>query len=235
MIGKISSIETLGTLDGPGIRFVVFMSGCTLRCKYCHNPETWHKDGKITEITPEELIEKISHYKPYFGDNGGVTFSGGEPLLQPDFLLDCLKLCKEQGIHTCIDTAGVGLGDYADILNYTDLVILDVKAIDEAEYLELTGRDIKYYNEFLSQLKNSDCDIWLRQVVVPGINNTATHMTALRDYADTIPNVKKVELLPHRTMGITKYESLGMEYPLAGVPDLTQEELDYLNTFIIKE
>lgn len=232
MIGNISSIETLGTLDGPGIRFVVFFYGCSLRCKYCHNPETWHNDSKYTAMSALELVEKIDHYKNYFGENGGVTFSGGEPLLQPEFLVECLKLCKEKGIHTCIDTAGVGLGDYHEILKYTDLVILDVKAIDETEYRELTGRDISHYNNFLSQLKDSNCKVWIRQVIVPGINNTKENVINLKNYALSIPNVEKIELLPYKTMGIAKYKSMGIPYSLENTPELSQEELDYLNTFL---
>lgn len=231
MIGRISSVETLGTLDGPGIRYVAFLYGCSLRCKYCHNPETWH-GKKFEELSPTALVDKIEHYRNYFGETGGVTFSGGEPLLQPEFLVECLKLCKEKGIHTCIDTAGVGLGDYAEILKYTDLVILDIKAVDELEYKDLTGRDISHFKTFLSQLKKSHCKVWIRQVIVPGINNTKDHILALNDYVKSIPNVEKVELLPYRTMGVTKYKTLNIPYSLDGIPDLSQEELDYLNTFL---
>lgn len=231
MTGKINSIETLGTLDGPGIRFVVFLQGCSLRCKYCHNPETWHETGKFEEMSATELVEKIEHYKNYFENHGGVTFSGGEPLLQPEFLLECLKLCKEKGIHTCIDTAGVGFGDYTEILKYLDLVILDIKAVDETEYKEITGRDMSAFREFLSQAISSNTKLWLRQVIVPGINNDKAHILAFKEYASTIPNVEKIELLPYRTMGVTKYKSLNIPYPLENVPDLSQEELDYLNTF----
>jgi pyruvate formate lyase activating enzyme len=148
------------------------------------------------------------------------------------FLVECLKLCKEKGIHTCIDTAGVGLGDYDEILKYCDLVILDIKAVDELEYKDLTGRDIGSFQNFLSQLKKSHCKVWIRQVIVPGINNTKDHVLALKEYVKSIPNVEKVELLPYRTMGVTKYKSLNIPYQLDGTPDLSQEELDYLNTFL---
>ena len=232
MTGKISSIETLGTLDGPGIRFVVFLYGCSLRCKYCHNPETWHSGAKYDELTPTELVEKIEHYKNYFGKNGGVTFSGGEPLLQPEFLLECLKLCKEKGIHTCLDTAGVGFGDYNEILKYTDLVILDVKAVDPIEYKAFTGRDISHFNQFLDSVVEHNKKLWIRQVVVPGINNTEEHMLQLKKYVKAIPNIEKVELLPYKTMGITKYQNLNIPYPLENTPELSQKELDYLKTFI---
>ena len=169
--GRINSIETLGTLDGPGVRFVVFLQGCQLRCKYCHNPETWSMEGESQIVSSDELIERIEKYRNYFGEDGGVTFSGGEPLLQPEFLVDMLKKCREKNIHTVIDTAGVGFGDYDEILRLVDLVILDVKAVDANEYKELTGRDIKYFNQFVKSLNKVDKPVWLRQVVVPTIND----------------------------------------------------------------
>ena len=155
MNGFINSIETLGTLDGPGIRFVVFLQGCKLRCLYCHNPETWNTVSKdAVEITPQELVGKVEKYKNYYGEHGGVTFSGGEPLLQPEFLLECLKLCKEKNIHTCLDTAGFGFGNYEEILKYVDLIILDIKAIEENEYSFITGQKMKKFFEFLEAAQN---------------------------------------------------------------------------------
>ena len=150
IVGNINSVESMGLVDGPGIRYVVFLQGCKLRCLYCHNPETWDINAKCEQITPQQLIKKIVRFKSYFGSDGGVTFSGGEPLLQPEFLLECLRLCKKSGINTALDTAGVGFGDYEEILKYTDLVILDVKAVDENEYKQITGQDMKRFNEFLS-------------------------------------------------------------------------------------
>ena len=164
--GNIDSFETMGLVDGPGVRFVVFMQGCPLRCAYCHNPETWTSVKKI-EITAEELVKKILKYVPYFGDDGGVTFSGGEPLKQPKFLLEALRECKKHGLHTCLDTSGFG-DDYEEIFDYVDLVILDVKAIDKEKYKALTGQAIDKYNKFLETCQAKNKKLWLRQVIVPG-------------------------------------------------------------------
>lgn len=234
ILGRISSIESMGLLDGPGIRFVAFLQGCKLRCKYCHNPETWDVNGRSKITSPEELIKKISRFKNYFGTDGGVTFSGGEPLLQPEFLLECLKLCKKENIHTCIDTAGVGFGEYDEILDYTDLVILDIKAVDEGEYRELTGQDIKYFNQFLSVTQRKNKKLWLRQVIVPNMNDDREHIVALCEFAKKLKNVEKVELLPYKTIGVHKYRDLNIPYRLDGVPELSEEKLDELNK-ILKE
>ncbi|MBE5741220.1 MAG: pyruvate formate lyase-activating protein [Clostridiales bacterium] len=230
--GRINSIETLGTLDGPGVRFVAFLQGCKLRCKYCHNPETWNIKGESKIITSSELVNKIEKYKNYFGDKGGVTFSGGEPLLQPEFLLSCLKLCKEKNIHTCIDTAGVGFGDYDEILKYTDLVILDIKAVNEDEYTELTGQPMTFFREFLSQAIKANKKFWLRQVIVPTINDDKKHIDLLKSFASNIPNVEKIELLPYKTIGVHKYRTLNLPYRLEGIPELSQEKLDELNRYL---
>ena len=234
ILGRISSIESMGLLDGPGIRFVAFLQGCKLRCKYCHNPETWDVNGRSQITSPEELTKKISRFKNYFGTDGGVTFSGGEPLLQPEFLLECLKLCKKENIHTCIDTAGVGFGEYDEILDYTDLVILDIKAVDEGEYRELTGQDIKYFNQFLSVTQRKNKKLWLRQVIVPNMNDDREHIVALCEFAKKLKNVEKVELLPYKTIGVHKYRDLNIPYRLDSVPELSEEKLDELNK-ILKE
>lgn len=234
ILGRISSIESMGLLDGPGIRFVTFLQGCKLRCKYCHNPETWDVNGRSQITSPEELIKKISRFRNYFGTDGGVTFSGGEPLLQPEFLIECLKLCKKENIHTCIDTAGVGFGEYDEILDYTDLVILDIKAVDEGEYRELTGQDIKYFNQFLSVTQRKNKKLWLRQVIVPDMNDDREHIVALCEFAKKLKNVEKVELLPYKTIGVHKYRDLNIPYRLDGVPELSEEKLDELNK-ILKE
>ena len=230
--GKISSIETLGTLDGPGVRFVVFLQGCKLRCKYCHNPETWNIDAEVETITPVALVGKVEKYKNYFGKDGGVTFSGGEPLLQPKFLLECLKLCKEKNIHTCLDTAGVGFGDYSEILKYTDLVILDIKAVEESEYIELTGQPIKFFKEFLTQAIKANKKFWLRQVIVPTINDDKEHILKLKEFASSISNVEKIELLPYKTIGVHKYKELNIPYRLDGIEELSESRLKELNKIL---
>lgn len=232
VIGNISSIETMGLVDGPGIRFVVFLQGCQMRCQYCHNPETWNLQESKMRLTPKELLKKVLRYRNYFGTEGGITFSGGEPLLQPDFLLACLKLCRENGIHTVLDTAGVGFGDYAEILHYTDLVILDIKAVDDTLYRTLTGIESKRYQQFLQACIEFQKPLWLRQVIVPSINDTPAQVQALRDFASKIPNVQKIELLPYKTMGITKYRELNISYPLEGIPDMDEMKCQELQAIL---
>ncbi len=232
MKGRINSIETLGTLDGPGIRFVVFFQGCKLRCLYCHNPETWDLKGEAIEISSKELVEKIEKYKNYFGQDGGVTFSGGEPLLQPEFLLECLKLCKEKNIHTCLDTAGFGFGNYKEILKYVDLVILDIKEVEESEYKTITGQKMNKFYEFLETAQKLNKKFWLRQVIVPNINDDKSHIEKLKQFASKIKNVEKIELLPYKTIGVHKYKTLNLPYRLENVPELGQEKLNELNSYL---
>ena len=232
MKGRINSIETMGLVDGPGIRFVSFFQGCKLRCLYCHNPETWALDGQSEEIEAQELVKKIERYKNYYGADGGATFSGGEPLLQPEFLLECLKLCKEKGINTAIDTAGVGFGDYDKILDYVDLVILDIKAVNPEDYKELTGQDIKFFNQFLSACQRKKKSLWLRQVIVPNINDDRKNVISLSNFVKQIKNVEKVELLPYKTIGVHKYKELNIPYRLNDVPELSEEKLDELNKIL---
>ena len=221
--GRIHSIESMGLVDGPGIRVVVFFQGCALRCKYCHNPDTWsHNDG--TEYTPEELVNKISIFRPYFENSGGgVTFSGGDPLRQPEFLLEVLKLCKQKGINTCLDTSGYGFGDYDEILKYTDIVLFDVKDITPEGYKNVTYMDIDQSLEFLDAMKRNNTKMWIRHVVVPGLTDGEEHIKAFNEYIKDIPNVEKVELLPYHLLGVNKYESLGIEYKLKGVPAMDKE------------
>ena len=215
--GRIHSIESMGLVDGPGIRVVVFFQGCALRCKYCHNPDTW-APNLGDEYTAEELVSKIKRFKPYFErSGGGVTFSGGDPLKQPEFLLEVLKLCKEEGISTCLDTAGYGLGDYDEILKYTDLVLYDVKDITREGYKNVTLMEIDATLNFLEAMKRNNTKMWIRHVVVPGLTDGEEHIKALNEYIKTIPNVEKVELLPYHLLGVNKYESMKLKYPLEGV------------------
>lgn len=232
MKGRINSIETMGLVDGPGIRFISFFQGCKLRCLYCHNPETWALDGQSEEIEAQELVKKIERYKNYYGADGGATFSGGEPLLQPEFLLECLKLCKEKGINTAIDTAGVGFGDYDEILKNCDLVILDVKAVDGEEYKKLVGQDIKFFNQFLEAVQKNGNRLWLRQVIVPGINDDEAHVLKLKKFAKKLKNVEKIELLPYKTIGVHKYQDLKIRYRLEGVPDMDEEKCQKLQQLL---
>lgn len=233
MIGKISSIETMGLVDGPGVRFVVFMQGCPLRCKYCHNPETWEINGKADEYSPKELIKKILNYKPYFKNNGGVTFSGGEPLMQKEFLLECLKLCKKENIHTCLDTAGSIL-NCKEILKYTDLVIFDIKGTNKKNYKEMTKFNIDNSIEFLNLCEKMEKKLWIRAVIVPGINDTKEYMNELIRFIKPLKNVEKVELLPYHTLGVHKYDDLKINYELKGVLDMDKDKCKKLEE-ILKE
>lgn len=231
--GSIDSVETMGLVDGPGIRYVVFLQGCKLRCLFCHNPETWKMEEK-NMTTAEELIDKIKRYKNYFGKEGGVTFSGGDPLCQPEFLLECLKQCKQEGIHTCLDTSGVGCNKeiYPEILSYTDLVILDIKAVTPEAYKKMTGYPMKDFLEFLELCQKLEKKLWLRQVIVPGINDTEEYILELKKYIKNIKNVERVELLPYHLYGVEKYKKLGISYRLDGVPAMKKEDLDKLNQIL---
>ena len=239
MQGFIHSIETMGLVDGPGVRTVVFFQGCALRCLYCHNPDTWAFAGGEA-FSPQQLVEKLLRYRPYYGRDGGVTFSGGEPLQQPEFLLEVLRLCKQAGLHTCLDTSGVGRGEYADILSLVDLLLYDVKHFEPQDYQKITGSPMAETLRFLKALQASKTPIWVRHVVVPGLTDTAEHLEGLYRYLATLQRVEKVELLPYHTMGVPKYEKLGVDYPLKGVPAADPEEtgrlsLAYFNRFMTEK
>lgn len=230
--GRIHSIESMGLVDGPGIRVVVFMQGCALRCLYCHNPDTWGK-GEAEEFTPEQLVNRIARFKTYFKNSGGgVTFSGGDPLRQPEFLLEALKLCKKEGIHTCLDTAGVGLGEYDEILKYTDLILYDVKHLTEEGYLDMTGIAKGEGDKFLEACKRSGTKLWIRQVVVPGKTDSVEYIKELNKFINSLDNVEKVELLPYHLLGVNKYEVMGIKYKLDGVPAMDKEECKKLYDYI---
>lgn len=231
MVGHIDSIETLGLVDGPGVRVVVFLQGCPLRCLFCHNPETWCINDKFL-ITPEELVRHIYKYRNYFGTDGGVTFSGGEPLFQHDFLLECLKLCKKMGINTCLDTSGSCNG-YEDILKYVDLVIWDVKALDSDSYRKMTGQDINISLDFLRYCQDNSVKMWIRQVIVPGINDNVDYINKLKMFIKPLKNIEKVELLPYHLLGVSKYKQLGIPYRLEGIPAMDKDKCDELYRALI--
>lgn len=233
-IGYVHSIETMGLVDGPGIRFVVFMQGCKLRCLFCHNPDTWKLETGL-EFTPDSLVKKIERYRPYFESTGGVTFSGGEPLLQDEFLLACLKLCKAKKIHTCIDTSGVGGTLKEEILTYTDLVMWDIKAITDSEYHDMVGLKIQESLDFLALCQKMKKPLWLRQVIVPGINDTEEYIHRLADFIRPIQNVEKIEFLPYELLGVYKYEELGIPYRLPDVPAMDQQRCDQLYQQLMQE
>ncbi len=217
----IHSIESMGLVDGPGIRTVVFLNGCRLRCRYCHNPDMWTAEKDQT-MMPEELVRRLIRFKPYYGSDGGVTFSGGEPLLQSDFLREVLPRCGEAGIHTCLDTAGVGCTDPESVLRYTDLILYDIKAYEPDLYQTVTGYPIDETLRFLETAQRMEKPLWIRHVVVPGLTDGETHLRGLAEYIRTLRNVQRVELLPYHTLGVHKYGMLGIPYPLEGVEPMDQ-------------
>ncbi len=233
MTGRIHSFESFGTVDGPGIRFVTFLQGCPLRCQYCHNPDTWEKGG--TEYTVEEVVARALRYKNYFGDKGGVTVTGGEPLVQIDFVTELFTALKEKGVHTCVDTSGItfnpdskaSIEKHEKLLEVADLFLLDIKHIDEDACIRLTGQSNKNTLAFARFLSEHNKPIWIRQVLVPGITDGEESLQRTREFIDTLKTVERVEVLPYHSMGEVKYEKLGMEYPLKGVEAPTKERVIY--------
>ena len=222
--GSVESIETLGLLDGPGIRTVVFLNGCTLRCKFCHNPEMFQK--RNNNYTPEELTKKIIRNKPYFKNGGGVTFSGGEPLLQSDFIIECAKILKKENINIAIDTAGVGLGNYDELLKYIDLVLLDIKHTEKKGYKEITTREMGEVDKFIKALNKSNTKVWIRQVIVPTITDDTEDLYKLRDFINSIDSITRVDLLKYHDLGKYKWEALNVPYELEGIRLATDEDID---------
>ena len=233
--GYIHSIETMGLVDGPNIRTVIFMQGCPLRCKFCHNPDTWELKSNFM-MTSKEVVDEVRKYRTYIEMGGGVTFSGGEPLLQSEFLLDMLKLCKKAGFHTCIDTSGTGYSkQYLDeILKYTDLVILDIKAIDRKNYEEITFRKMDMFNYFIERLKINNNKLWIRQVIMPGVNDNEEYILKLKEYIKQFNNVEKVELLPYHTLGLEKYKKLNIDYKLSNMEPMDKERCKELEELLNK-
>lgn len=225
--GSINTIETFGLVDGPGIRTVVFLNGCKLRCKYCHNPEMWKQ--KIPDTTPLELAQKIIRNKPYFKrNNGGVTFSGGEPLLQSDFIIEVAKILKKENIHIAIDTSGVGNGNYEEILKYVDLVILDIKQVTREDYFNLTGYNIDESINFIETLNKSNKKVWIRQVVVPGQMDNELYLNRLVEVLKKIKNIEKITFLPYHTLGVEKYKKLNIDYPYKDILPMDKVKCDKL-------
>lgn len=224
---KIHSTDSFGTVDGPGIRFLVFLQGCPLKCKYCHNRDTWNmQDGQY--ISLDTIFNKIIKYKEYIMPNGGgVTVSGGEPLLQSKFLIELFTKLKKEGIHTCIDTSGMLpiTEDIKKLLSLTDLVLLDIKHIDPEKCKKLVGFSNKLELEFAQYLSNNNIPMWLRQVIIPGITNQKDDLIKLKKFFDSLCNIQKVELLPYHTLGKHKWKELGLKYDLDGIPDATDIDI----------
>lgn len=231
-IGYIHSLESFGSADGPGVRYIIFLSGCHMRCKYCHNPDTWKlKSGK--EYTPTKLLEIASKYRPYWGDEGGITVSGGEPLLQIDFLLELFTKAKQMGINTTLDTSGNPFttkepfySKWKKLMQVTDLVMLDIKHIDEKKHKELTGQSVSNILEMARQMSDLGVSMWIRHVLVPGINDGDKDLYRLSEFIHSLKTVKKVEILPYHTLGVFKWKNLGIPYSLEETNPPTQESVE---------
>ncbi len=234
MTGRINSIQTLGTVDGPGVRFVLFMQGCPLRCAYCHNPDTWDFAGGY-EVSAEEIFEKVKRYREYFCKDGGITVSGGEPTMQADFVRELFALCKNDGIHTALDTSGCVWNERVEtLLEVTDLCLLDYKMCNAEDYEKYTRCKKESVDHFLNELQKRSIDTWLRQVIVKGINDDPESVRKLYDVADSHPCVKKVELLKFRKLCAPKYENLGIEFPFGNFPETQAEDISAIMSAIGK-
>jgi pyruvate formate lyase activating enzyme len=224
--GRVHSIETFGTMDGPGIRYIVFMQGCPLRCSYCHNPDSWRLDSG-SEMSVSEIVTDIERYVPFIeSSGGGVTISGGEPTLQMEFLKELVSSVKKLGVHVCLDTSGyVDTGKVDEILESIDLVILDIKHMDREKHMELTGVDNEKILSFASHLSKRRINTWIRHVLVPGITDSPEHLQKMSEFISTLESVTKVELLPYHSMGKYKWELLGCKYKLEGTREATREDI----------
>ena len=235
MMGYVHSIQSLGTVDGPGVRFVAFLQGCHLRCKCCHNPDTWAREGG-TAYTAQGLVEQAMRYRAYFGAEGGITLSGGEPLLQPTFVQAVFAQCHREGIHTCLDTSGSVLTDEVKAaLAVTDRVLLDWKYTDEVSYREHVGCSLAAVEAFLTYVNEQKIPITLRQVIIPTVNDTAENVQRLRAVAARYACVDTVELLPFRTICQTKYDNMGRLFPFGHLPEPTAEKMAELNAILLQK
>lgn len=232
MIGHIHSTESFGAADGPGVRFIVFMQGCHMRCRYCHNPDTWKMDGG-DEVTADEILKRALRFKPYWGKDGGITISGGEPLLQIDFVIELFKKAKDLGINTCIDTAGNPFtkeepffSKFEELMKYTDLLLLDLKEINPTRHKDLTGFDNSNIIEMAKYLSEINKPVWIRHVLVPEHSDFDEDLDALGDFIDTLSNVDRVEILPYHTLGKFKWENLGIPYTLENISPPSAERIE---------
>ena len=230
--GRIHSVESFGSADGPGVRYIVFLKGCNMRGQYCHNPDTWAKDGGEL-MTPEEVLKKALRYKTYWKEKGGITVSGGEALLQIDFVTELFRLAKEKGVNTCLDTSGNPFSmeepfksKFDELMKYTDLFMLDIKHMDDAAHRKLTGQTNQNILEMAAYLSDHGKAMWIRHVLVPGITTDEDELHRLRSFLDTLKTVERVEVLPYHTLGVFKWKELGIPYQLEGVDPPTKEQID---------
>ena len=227
--GYVHSLESFGSVDGPGVRYVIFLTGCAMRCQFCHNPDTWNMRAG-TLYTAEELLKQALRYRTYWGNEGGITVSGGEPLLQIDFLIELFKKAKEQGVHTTLDTSGNPFtreepvfGKVQELMKYTDLVMLDIKEIEEDRHQLLTGHTNANILEMARYLDEIGKPVWIRHVLVPDLTDDEEGLADLKHFIDGLKTVKRVEILPYHTLGLFKWEKLGIKYPLEGVQPPSEE------------
>lgn len=232
MRGRIHSIESFGSVDGPGIRFIIFLQGCPMRCQFCHNPDSW-TTNQGEEKTADELLDQAERFRSYWGEKGGITVSGGEALMQIDFLIELFEKAHQRGINTCLDTSAQPFsrrepffGKFERLMAYTDTVLLDIKHIDDTEHRKLTRHSNSNILDCARYLSDIHKPVWIRHVLVPGITDNDEYLHQLRAFIDTLSNVERVDVLPYHTLGIFKYEKLGLDYPLAGVPTPTKERID---------
>ncbi|WP_381418224.1 pyruvate formate-lyase-activating protein [Staphylococcus hyicus] len=231
--GHIHSVESLGTVDGPGLRYILFLQGCLLRCLYCHNPDTWKVNTPSRRATADELIHEITPYLPYFqSSGGGVTVSGGEPLLQMPFITELFKLCHEHGIHTCIDTSLGCANDteafkkhFETLRHHTDLFMVDIKHIDDDKHRHLTGKSNQPILKFIQYLNEQHHPIWIRHVLVPGLTDAPEDLKKLGAFINSLDNVEKFEILPYHELGVHKWQALGVPYQLSSVAPPTDEDV----------
>ena len=230
--GYIHSLESFGSVDGPGVRYIIFTTGCAMRCQFCHNPDTWIM-SKGTEYTADELLNKAIKYRSYWGKEGGITVSGGEPLLQIDFLIELFEKAKEMGIHTTLDTSGNPFtreepffSKFERLMKSTDLILLDIKHIDDEQHKILTEQSNKNILDLARYLSDINKPVWIRHVLVPERNDKDEYLIRLREFIDTLQNVQKVEVLPYHTLGVYKWQELGYEYKLEGIEPPTKERVD---------
>jgi len=238
--GRVHSFETFGAVDGPGVRYIVFLQGCKMRCKYCHNPETWALD-KGDEYSPEQIIKQATRYKSYWKNGGGITVSGGEALLQIDFVIELFTLCHKQGINTCLDTSGNPFtreepfySKFKQLMEVTDLFILDIKQINNDKHKELTGWTNENILDMARELSDNGKHMWIRHVLVPGITTEEADQKELRKFIDSLNGVDKVEILPYHTLGVHMYEKMGIKYPLMDTPKPTKEEIEQANRIVVR-
>ena len=236
--GFVHSVESFGSVDGPGIRFLIFLQGCPMRCQFCHNPDSW-KTGIGEERTADELLDQAERFRAYWGENGGITVSGGEALLQIDFLLELFEKAKQRGIGTCLDTSAQlftrkspFFEKFERLMELTDTVLLDIKHIDDEEHRKLTRHSNANILDCARYLSEIDKPVWIRHVLIPGITDKDEYLVRLRDFLSTLHNIERIEVLPYHTLGVYKYEKLGIDYPLKDVQPPAAERVANANDIL---